>query len=152
MLGQMAGADGVLGVDQIQNRHVAQQQLAEEIDGLEADVTAQIRVLGPSGISHGVGRFVAAQVSRVEPLLDEALGENERPVVTNHTAYEFAQYLGVVQLAVGGQVEQQLIRHAAPEKVGKPRGQSKLIEGALRRGGVGWLGAKQEQRRHQRAA
>ena len=57
---------------------------------------------------------------------------------------------GIVQLALGRDVEQQLVRHAAPQEIGEPGSQRVLIEAAGLGAVVGRLGAEQEQRRNQR--
>ncbi len=54
----IAGSDGVLGFEQVQQREIAQQNLAEEKDGLEADIAAQLLVGGVGGEQLGVRRFV----------------------------------------------------------------------------------------------
>ena len=54
----IAGSDGVLRFEQVQQREIAQQNLAEEKDRLEADIAAQFLVGGVGGEQLGVRRFV----------------------------------------------------------------------------------------------
>ena len=140
--GEVAGADGVVGIDQVEDGEIAQKNLAEEQDGLEADVGPELFVAGLGGEELGIGGFVGGQFTRAKPLFDETLGELERPVVAEHAAGEFVEDLGILELAGGRGIEQELVGHAAPEEVREAGGHGVLIHESGFGAGVGGFGAE----------
>ena len=135
------------------NERFAHQNLPEEQDGLEADVGAQLLVGGLRGKQLRVGRLVAAQARACAATARRSAGRIPATwSLRSMRGTSSLQHLGILQLAGGGDVEQQLVRHAAPQEVGQPRSQRIRVDAAQVAGVVRRLGTEQEMRRNQRAA
>ena len=81
---QLAGQHGLRGIDQVQQREIALEDLVEEEGGLKPDIGADLLIGGPCGEQLGVGRLVGVELADAQPLIDETLGELERLLAAQH--------------------------------------------------------------------
>ena len=120
VFGECARSNRVLGIQEVQQGQILEEKFPEEKDRLETDIRAKLLVGRIGGEQLRVGRFVGVQLARAQPLLDEALHEVERPVIAKHALNQLFQNRGFLQLALCRDIEQQLVRHAAPQEIRKP--------------------------------
>ena len=136
VFGEVTRPDGVLGVEEIQQRHVPKHQLAKEHDRLVADVAPQLFVTAVGREQLASGVLLPLSVARVQPLPGEPLREEDRVVVSQHSADELFEDFGILEFAGFGEVEEKFVRHAAPEKIREPRSHRILIERPGLRAGI----------------
>ena len=115
--------DDEVGLDQVADGEVVAEQVADELDGLLAQVSAV--VAGEFGEAFAV-RFEDAELIEAEPLGGELAGEAGEAGVGDE-----AGDLGVELLAQGargGEAEGGLVGRAVPEEVGELGGEFVLVE------------------------
>ena len=125
-----------IGIDDVEHTGVAADQFADEADGfidhVIADGRAEQLLLAESlAVRHGEKKAreeLAVDVDRLrfldaEPLGREVPDEVPGAVVGEHAARLSFDHGGVIEFFSGGQGEQFIVREAAPEEIGEPRGQ-----------------------------
>ena len=147
---QLACQYGLAGIDQVQNREIALENLLEEDGRLKPYVGAHLLIGGPRGKQLGIGRLVGIELPYAQPLIDETLGELQCLLAAQHARDQFVDHCGIVELAGRGDVEEQFVRHAAQQEIGHARGQRIGVERSNVAAGVRWFGKKQESRGDQR--
>ena len=146
---QQLAAVAVVGVDQFQDRAVLDQNGLEQQQGLQHHVHAgpelcEVKVRVPLAVGHrGHDAF------ELQPLRGKAVAESLQTGVLQHALDLRPQHSGVAQGALGGQVEQGLVRNAAPQEKRQARRELEIVKlpGCL--AGAGPLVKVEEARRRQ---
>ena len=95
---------------------VVADQAGEVSAGLLAHAVGQIIVEPILGVEADVG-FVSAEVTQVEPVIGEGVDEAREARLAEQPFGLGAQYGGIAEFAVGGQLAQRCVRPAVREEV-----------------------------------
>ncbi len=130
--------EGVVGIEQAQHALVLEDDALEEHFGFALHRLAQVVV--EVGEDIGVG-LQAAQVAQEQPLSREVAPERPRPFVLEHAANLLLDDGRFAQAAGDRQVQQFVVRDAAPEEEREPRRQLDVVDaiGGARRDVAGIL-------------
>ena len=92
-----------------------EEQLRLTTEGL-AQIVVEVRK------NHGDG-LLTLQTAQVQPLTSEVIDQRVRPWIDQHPANLRLQHRRVAQLALARQIDQLIVRYAAPEEKREPRSQ-----------------------------
>src|SRR6266705_330896 len=81
---QLACKYGLAGIDQVQDREIALENLLEENGRLKSYVGADLLIGAPRGKQLGIGRLVGIELAYAQPLIDETLGEFQCLLAPQH--------------------------------------------------------------------
>ena len=99
--------------------------------------------------STGDARF---QPAKAEPLIGEVVDERARTRVGQHAPDLLVEHRGVAKLVLRGEVQQLIVRNAAPQEERQPRGQVEVADRGRLRRRSGGQGVKTPRRRHAEGA
>ncbi len=152
VLGQPLVHERVVGAQQLERAAVLAHDVAEEQLGLAAerlpDVVVEIRE------QQQVGRDLRLQVAQLQPLTGEIVDQGIGAFVRDHAAHLRGQHARLAQSAGRGQIQQRLVRDAAPEEERQARGELQVADWLCRtRPGAGRIAfdSIQERRARQNA-
>src|ERR1051326_3812336 len=124
----------------------------QEKSRLQAYVRPQFFVGRPCRKQLRIRSFIVVQFANAQPLVGETLGEIESLLLAQHPRDERANHLRLVKLSRRRDIEQQFVRHAAPEEIGHAGSERVSIQPAKVGGGIRRFGQKQKTWRDQRGA
>ena len=142
MFGQGLVQEGVVGVQQLENRPILVEDGVEERNGLLDHRVAQFgRVLGEEFL---VGLGQIGQAADAEPLAGKVLGHRPRLGIGQHPPYLEREHLGVMEPPGVGKVRQLAVGHARPEEIGEATGQL-VVGDAIRALDVGAVALEEKE-------
>ncbi len=119
----------VIGREQVEDAAVLVNDAAEEQLDLAPESFAQRAIEVREQIHDGLAGLHAAHV---QPLPREVLDERVRARVRDHPLDLLLEHRGVVQAPFGGELNQLLVRDAAPQEEREPRGQLEVADAVSR--------------------
>ncbi len=145
--GEAVVEEAVIGGQQLDDTAVPAQKGLKKEFGLLAHVVAQLGA--PGGEEFGVGGD-GGEVADLEPLAGEIVDEGAGSGVLEH-AHDFGLEIAAEPF-FGGEGEQPIVGHGAPEEIGEARGEGEFVDG-MDGGRIVWVGlefaAKEEAGRNQ---
>ncbi len=125
MPGETFVDEGVIGVEQIQNRSVFMLDAFKKHFGFPLERLPKIIV--------EIGKFPAIgiralQIPEIEPLAGEVGREGARPRIREHAARLMLEHGGVVQLVPNGERQQFIVGYARPQKKRQARREFRIAD------------------------
>ena len=137
------GEEGVFGGEEIEEAFVGGEDVVEEELGLFAEVGGAFG--GVEVLEFGEERDgAAADFLRAEPLAHEAIGEDAGAGIVEHAIDLRGEDGGVLEFALGGEVEELVVGHGGPEEVREAGGHFVVADGADAGFGIIVLHAEEE--------
>ena len=139
--------EGKLSVDELENAPVLAHHRRHEHQRLAAHGIEQFVVHRGEALRIG---FLAIEQAKVQPLGGEVIGQGVGLGVVEHSPDLSFENARLAQRAPVSRLQQRVVRHAAPEKIGEPRGQFVIVQPVRARDAHRiTFDAEQEIRRHQ---
>ena len=143
MLRQTLVYKGVIRVHQVHHAAIfVLDAFKEQLGFLEHGLAEVIVEIGEI---HQIGRRVL-EIAQEQPLFREIVGERVRARVDQHALHLLFENCRILEFALGGKIQQRVVRYAAPQEKRQPRSQGHVINAIRRAGGnIGRVGLETEQ-------
>ena len=120
MFGETSVEHGPVGIEELAQAEIVLQHLAEKrrrlLDHALFQIVVVVGIKLPVGSEH-------AHATQLQPLARERVRKGVRLGVAHHAAHFRAQDVRLVQLALAREIEEPLVGHCAPKKIGETRSQ-----------------------------